>query len=100
MVRSVLVLHALPGRREDVTALFDRLQILREASAIPGFLGAELDASADDPDELLVTATWESGAAYGAWLESPVRERMRAPLEMLLAETPQPRVYEQVKALA
>jgi quinol monooxygenase YgiN len=99
MVRSVLVLRALPGRRDDVTALFERLEILRQASAVPGFLGAELDAAADDPDELLVTAMWESGAAYDAWLESPVREQMRSPLEQLLAEAPQPRVYERVQVL-
>jgi quinol monooxygenase YgiN len=99
MVRSILVLRARPGRRDDVTALFERLEILREASAIPGFLGAELGASADDADELLVTATWESDAAYDAWLESPVRERMRAPLEELLAEPPEPRVYERVQAV-
>ena len=94
MVRSVLVLRARFGRRGEVTALFERLGILHEASTIPGFLGVELDLSADEPDELLVTATWESGTAYEAWLESPVRERMRAPLEELLAEKPTPRVYE------
>jgi quinol monooxygenase YgiN len=99
MVRSVLVLRARPGRRDDVTALFDQLGILREASTLPGFLAVELDWSADDPDELLVTASWESAASYDAWLESPVRERMRAPLEALLAERPQPRVYERVDAL-
>jgi quinol monooxygenase YgiN len=80
-----------------VAALFDRLAILREASAVPGFLDVELHRAADDSDELLVTATWESAAAYDAWLASPVRERMRAPLEELLAEPPTPRVYELVE---
>jgi hypothetical protein len=41
-----------------------------------------------------VTATWEDGAAYHRWLESPVREEMRPPREELLAEPPTPSVYE------
>jgi quinol monooxygenase YgiN len=94
MVRSVLVLRARPGRRDDVVALFERLGVLREASAVPGFVDAELHVT--DSDELLVTATWESAAAYDRWLESPVRERMRPALEDLLVEPPVPRVYELV----
>jgi heme-degrading monooxygenase HmoA len=94
MVRSVLLLRARSGRRDDVVALFERLGILREASAIPGFVAAELQLATGDADELLVTATWDSADAYDAWLGSPVRERMRPELEQLLAEPPTPRVYE------
>ena len=94
MVRSVLILRARSGRRNDVVALFARLGVLREASAVPGFVDAELHVA--DGDELLVTATWESAAAYDGWLESPVRERMRPELEELLVEPPVPRVYELV----
>ena len=94
MVRSVLVLRARPDRRDDVVVLFERLGVLREASAVPGFVDAELHVT--DSDELLVTATWESAAAYDRWLESPVRERMRPALEDLLVEPPVPRVYELV----
>jgi len=96
MVRSLLVLRARPGRRDDVVTLFERLGVLREASAVPGFLAGELHVAADGPDELLVTATWASAAAYDAWLESPVRERMRPALEELLVEPPMPRVFELV----
>ena len=99
MVRSVLVLRTRSGRRDDVVELFARLGILREASAMPGFIGAELQVAADAADELLVTATWESPTAYDAWLESPVRERMRPALEQLLAEPPVPRVYELVQTV-
>jgi heme-degrading monooxygenase HmoA len=94
VVRSVLILHARQGRRDDVVALFARLGVLREASVVPGFVDAELHVA--DGDELLVTATWESAAAYDGWLESPVRERMRPELEELLVEPPVPRVYELV----
>jgi quinol monooxygenase YgiN len=98
MVRSVLVLRALPGRRDEVAALFEELGILRKASVLRGFLSGELHRAADGSDDLLVTATWDSPAAYEAWLASPVRERMRPALEALLAEPPVPRVYELVEA--
>jgi quinol monooxygenase YgiN len=95
----MLVLRARRGRRDDVVELFERLGILREASAVPGFVGAELQVAVDASDELLVTATWESQSAYDAWLASPVRERMRPALEELLAEPPSPRVYELVQTM-
>ena len=78
-------------------ALFEELGVLRAAGAVHGFVAAELQAAADDPDELLVTATWRSAAAYDAWLESPVRELMRPALEALLERPPVPRVYELVQ---
>jgi quinol monooxygenase YgiN len=94
MVRSVLVLKARSGRRDDVVALFARLGVLRVSSAVPGFVGAELHVAADGSDELLVTATWESAEAYDTWLGHPERERMGPELHELLAEPPVPRVYE------
>jgi len=94
----VLNLRAKPGRRDEVVALFERLGVLREASAVPGFVSAELQVAADGSDDLLVTATWESANAYEAWLASPVRERMQSPLEELLAEQPAGgRVYDVVE---
>jgi quinol monooxygenase YgiN len=91
----MLALRAKPGRRDEVVALFERLEVLREAGAVSGFVSAELQIAADDADDLLVTATWESAAAYDAWLDSPVRERMRPALEELLAESPAAgRVYD------
>jgi len=90
----VLVLRAAPGRRGEVVALFERLRVLELASEVPGFRDAELATSADDADELLVTATWESPDAYARWLESPLRGRIGPELERLLAAVPAPRVYE------
>ncbi len=94
MVRSVLVLRAAPGRRDEVVALFERLRVLELASEVPGFCHAELARGVDDADELLVTAAWESPEAYARWLESPMRELVGRELEPLLAAEPAPRVYE------
>jgi quinol monooxygenase YgiN len=99
MVRSVLLLRARDGCRDEVVSLFAELGILEQSSAVPGFLGAELQVAVDGSDELLVTATWKNEAAYDTWLASPVRERMRPALDRLLAESPTPSVYELVSTV-
>jgi hypothetical protein len=40
----VLTLRARPERRAEIVAPFERLEILRQASAVPGLLDAELHA--------------------------------------------------------
>ena len=82
MVRSVLSLRAQPGRGAEVVALFEELGILREASVVPGFVAAELQAVADDPDELLVTATWRSAAAYAMSSGLPSRFEGRSDVQV------------------
>lgn len=98
MIRSVLFLHTWPGRRDELVAIFARLRVLERASETPGFLGAELQVPSDGSDHVLVTATWESSAAYAGWLESAVRAELRPEFEPLLAMDPEPRVYEVVDA--
>jgi quinol monooxygenase YgiN len=93
----VLVLRARPGGRAEVVEVFAELAVLREASAVPGFVQAELHRSLLDDDELLVTAEWEDEAAYERWLESAVRARMQPALQPVLAEEPVPRMYELVQ---
>ena len=92
-------MHARTGRRDAVVALFERLGVLEQASAMPGFVDGQLQLAVDGSDELLVTASWESADAYGGWLTSPGRERMRTELEQLLEAPPEGRIYELVHAV-
>ena len=98
--RSVLTIRAKPGRRDDLVALFERLQILEKASRQDGFVSSEVHVPVDGADEVLVTATWTSPEAYRGWLESPVREEMRPELELLVEDEPESRVYEIVETRA
>jgi heme-degrading monooxygenase HmoA len=98
--RSVLYIRTKPGCRDQVVELFERLQILEQASLQPGFISSEVHVPVDGEDLVLVTATWSSAEAYRGWLESPVREEMRPSLEALAAGEPESRVYEIVRVLS
>jgi quinol monooxygenase YgiN len=98
--RSVLYIRAKPGRRDELVALFGRLEILEKASRQAGFISSEVHVPVDGEDLVLVTATWTSPEAYQGWLDNPVREEMRADLELLADGEPESRVYEIVETRA
>ena len=97
MTRSVLFFSILPGRRDEFVAGFRRLEVLRRASRQPGFRRSQLHVPVDGSDEVLVTADWDSPAAYQGWLDNPVRAEIQAELGPLLAAEPVPRVFEVVE---
>ena len=72
-VRSVLYLEPRAG---DVAALVDyyrREDVLGRAMRQPGCLGCELQVPRDGAGPVLVTALWESAAAYDGWVANPWR---------------------------
>jgi heme-degrading monooxygenase HmoA len=97
MTRSVLFFAILPGRRDDFVAGFRRLEVLRRASAQPGFRRGQLHVPVDPSDDVLVTADWDSPEAYQGWLDNPVRAEIQAELGPLLAVDPVPRVFDVVE---
>jgi heme-degrading monooxygenase HmoA len=97
--RSVLYIRTKPGCRDQLVQLFERLQILEKASHQEGFISSEVQVPVDGEDLVLVTATWTSPEAYQGWLDNPVREAMRADLELLADGDPESRVYEIVETL-
>jgi heme-degrading monooxygenase HmoA len=100
VTRSVLIFSILPGRRDEFVATFRRLGVLRRASSQPGFRNAQLFVRVGESDEVLVTADWESAAAYEGWLANPVRAEIQSELGPLLAADPEPRVYDVVEDVA
>jgi heme-degrading monooxygenase HmoA len=67
--RSVLHIHARPGRIKELTTLFETEPIFA-AALETGCRGAELLVAAD---EVVVLAAWDELSDYQAWLESPRR---------------------------
>lgn len=99
MTRSVLVIRAKPGRRDELVELFARLQVLEKARRQEGFVSCEVQIPTDGDEHVLVTALWTSPDAYQGWLDNPVREEMRPELEELVEADPEPRVYVVVEAI-
>jgi heme-degrading monooxygenase HmoA len=100
MTQSVLRFALLPGRRDDFVETFRRIEVLETSSALPGYRGGQLFADVEDPDTALVTAQWDSPAAYQEWLDHPAREEIGEQLRPFWAEDPQGAVFELVHDVA
>jgi len=100
MTQSVLTFTLLPGRRQHFIDTFARLEVLETSSFQAGYRGGQLHVDLDDPDTAVVTAQWDSRAAYQGWLENPVRETIGDQLEEFLAQEPSGHVYELVLEVA
>jgi heme-degrading monooxygenase HmoA len=73
VVRSVLYLRPVDGDCASIQRYFEREQVLQRASRTPGYLAGELQLPPEPSQPALVTALWESPAAYRAWVEDPWR---------------------------
>jgi quinol monooxygenase YgiN len=100
MTQSVLTFTLLPHRRQDFIDAFARLEVLPTSSFQAGYRGGQLHVDLDDPDTAMVTAQWDSRAAYQGWLENPVRETIGEQLQPFLADEPSGRVFELVLDVA
>jgi quinol monooxygenase YgiN len=92
MVRSVLYLRPRGGDYRAVVDYYARHAVLGRAASIDGCLGTELHIPNDESGPLLVTALWESEAAYGRWLQDDFRRESGVHLAALLEDAPQPGV--------
>ena len=97
MTRSVLYFQILPGRRDEFVATFRRIEVLEHARKQAGFIRSELCVPIDGSDTVMVTAEWESPAAYQGWLDNPIRPLIQEQLGPLLAVAPEPQIFESVQ---
>ncbi len=100
MTRSLLFLHARPGRGIELLRILERLGVLAVASEQPGFLGVEVAASIDDDDEIVIVGFWASAEHYARWRSGPVPSQLLEQIEGLLATAPVNRVYHVVEAVS
>lgn len=77
--RSVLHIHARPGRIDELRALFETEPIFTAAMEV-GCRGTELLVAAE---ELVVLAEWDDPSDYESWVESPVRARWATAIDTL-----------------
>lgn len=86
LIRTILYLNAIPGKGPDIAALFDRQKILERACRIEGCLNCELQVNANQPDQLIATASWTSLEAYSIWTSSGGRAEDVAELAQMLID--------------
>jgi len=85
MIRSVLRLHAVPGRADEVAGLYADLRILERARAFGGCRDARLlRGLGDDDATYLVMADWDAAEDYQRWVDDPWRADVSRRLADLL----------------
>jgi quinol monooxygenase YgiN len=100
MIRSVLHLRAIPGRRDELLALFDAASLRALLEEQRGLLSAELAVSLDDPDEMLLVGDWASAEQLARWADGPVPGGLLdAAAELSVAE-PEQRAYRVVESVS
>src|SRR4051794_15470377 len=72
--RSVLLLQAKPGLRDELVEVFRHIDIPGNALLQEGCLSVEVQVPPGEDEPLLVTALWTHRAAYDGWLTNPWRE--------------------------
>jgi heme-degrading monooxygenase HmoA len=77
--RSLLHIHARPGRIDELRALFESEPIFMAAVGF-GCRGTELLVGTE---ELVVLAEWDEPSDYQSWIESPVRARWGSAIDAL-----------------
>lgn len=86
MYRSNLRLRAAPGRRDDVVALLTGEHGARDAIRYGSATAVEVLVG--EPDEIIVSALWESRRDYQDWQSRQDRSASRNRLAALLSDEP------------
>jgi heme-degrading monooxygenase HmoA len=100
MIRSLLFLHAQPGRGTELLRTLEAVGVLAVASEQPGFLGVEVAASLDDEDDVVVVGFWASAEHYERWLAGPAPAQLLQQIGGLLTTAPVNRAYRIVEAVS
>ena len=98
MTNVHLILRAAPGRRDDVLAALDGLEL--QAAADDAYLfDVDVSASVDDADEVLVVCAWPTPEHYERWQADNGWPSLVDPLRPLLASEPEVHVYRLVDSI-
>ena len=93
-----LILSALPGRRHDVLAALDGLEL--SAAADDAYLmEVDVSASVDDPERVLVVSSWPTPEHYDRWQRDHGWQPILEPVLPLLAAEPELHVYRLVDSI-
>ena len=100
MTRSLLFLHARPGRGRELLRILEELGLLATTSDVHGLLEIDVATSVEDEDDVVIVGSWASPELYERWLAGPVPGRFLRELDGLLAAEPVSRVYRTVESVS
>jgi heme-degrading monooxygenase HmoA len=100
VIRSIVRLHAIAGRGDELLALVDAMGLRARLGEDRGLISAELLCAVDDPDELLLVSDWASVDQLERWVAGPLPGGFADRAAELTVEEPIERVYRVVEAVS
>lgn len=100
VIRSVLRLRAIPGKRDELLAVFDAASLRALLEEQRGLLAAELSVSLDDPDEMMLVGEWASREQLERWADGPVPGGLLEAAAELSVEEPEQRAFHVVESVS
>jgi heme-degrading monooxygenase HmoA len=94
LTRSVLYVHAIEGRREELVDRWTAIGTVDKSLQQEGCLSVELQVPQEDTSPILVTALWATRDAYQGWLDNPWRHEATRELGPLLAKPLEGELYD------
>ena len=85
VIRTVIYLNAKDGNTQALIDYFHSDKVLEHSAEVDGFIEAELFCPAVG-SQIMVTATWDSEAAYQRWIDDPWRVASNERISELLEE--------------
>jgi heme-degrading monooxygenase HmoA len=85
VIRTVIYLNAKDGNTQALIDYFHSDKVLEHSAEVDGFIEAELFFPAVG-SQIMVTATWDSEAAYQRWIDDPWRVASNERISELLEE--------------
>lgn len=100
MIRSLLVLEARPGRRDELLRMLELLEVRALIKGQHGLLDVDLATAADDENEVLILGSWSSRELYERWLAGQDPDQLLRQVRGLLTQDPVSRVYHVVESVS
>ena len=100
MIRSLLVLHARAGLRDELLRMLELLEVRALIQGQHGFLDVDVATAADDEDEVVIVGSWSSRELYERWLAGPEPARLLRQIRYLLTRDPLSHVYHIVETVS
>lgn len=100
MIRSILHLKAIPGRRDALLELFDRAGLRALVEEQRGLLGAEIAEAIDDEDDVLLIGEWASREQFERWADGPFPGGFLDAAAELVTVEPTHRLYHVVESVS
>jgi len=87
MIRSFLVLQPRNDDYDALVAFFTANDVLGKAIRYAGAYTCEVQVPVSRTGPVVVTATWDSEAAYAGWRSHPIRDEMAPGMAQVVADT-------------